>query len=54
MNDKYQIEIESKGEYDQRKIFKKVVELDERAFMGLITVILDYLDTLALNDKGNA
>jgi hypothetical protein len=54
MNEKYKIEIESKGEYDVKKEFNKLADLNEREYMGLITVIPDYLDTLPLNDKGNA
>jgi hypothetical protein len=54
MKEKYKIEIESKGEYDTKKEFNKIVELDEREYMALVTGILDYLDTLPLNDKGSA
>ena len=38
------IEIESSGEYDFEKTFKKVVQLDERQFIALTTSILDFLD----------
>jgi hypothetical protein len=49
MKEKYQIEIEG-GEYENKKQFKKLVELDERQFMGLITTVLDYSDKLPLHE----
>ncbi len=45
MKEKTQIDIEL-GSYDEKKQFKKVTELTEREYLALVTVILNYLDTL--------
>lgn len=46
MKEKFKIEIESKGEYDVKKEFKKEIELTERQFLSLISAILDFEDLL--------
>lgn len=42
--EKFTIEIESKGDYELKKEFKHVVEMDTRNFLALCEAILDHLD----------
>lgn len=47
--EKFKIDIESQGTYEMKKEFNHLAELDTRQYLGLVSIILDYLDTLPEN-----
>lgn len=49
--DDYKIEVETTGDYKTKKSFNKKVGMTERQFMGLMTAILDYVDTLSTRES---
>ncbi len=44
MEEEYKIEIESTGEYKNKKEFNKIVHLTEREYLALISTILDFME----------
>lgn len=42
--EKFNIEIETTGDYKTKKKFNKEVEMTDREFLGLVEIILDFLD----------
>ena len=44
MEEEFKIEIESAGDYKNKKEFNKIAKLTERQFLDLIATILDFLE----------
>lgn len=49
MKEKYKIDIESRGECEEKKEFNLLTSLNTREYLGLVNVILDYLDTIQVD-----
>lgn len=47
MKEEYKIEIETTGEYKEKKEFNTVTNLTAREYLALVKVVLDFLDSKA-------